>query len=90
MTASELLDLAWSYPLFEALYGRGSRRFGTAALRWSRAWPLSLQVHARRFLGANWRKRCWSANQAMLTLRTIKADAVAPSRSLNRGSRRSA
>ena len=28
MTASELLDLAWSYPLFEALYGRRSRRFG--------------------------------------------------------------
>ena len=25
---SELLDLAWSYPLFEALYGRRSRRFG--------------------------------------------------------------
>jgi hypothetical protein len=28
MTTSELLDLAWSYPLFEALYGRRSRRFG--------------------------------------------------------------
>src|SRR5204862_7927814 len=28
MTASQLLDLAWSYPLFEALYGRRSRRFG--------------------------------------------------------------
>src|SRR5215831_3209452 len=28
MTASELMDLAWSYPLFEALYGRRSRRFG--------------------------------------------------------------
>ena len=28
MTESELLDLAWSYPLFEALYGRRSRRFG--------------------------------------------------------------
>jgi hypothetical protein len=28
MTASELLELAWSYPLFEALYGRRSRRFG--------------------------------------------------------------
>ena len=28
MTPSELLDLAWSYPLFEALYGRRSRRFG--------------------------------------------------------------
>jgi hypothetical protein len=27
MTPSELLDLAWSYPLFEALYGRRSRRF---------------------------------------------------------------
>jgi hypothetical protein len=28
MPLSELLDLAWSYPLFEALYGRRSRRFG--------------------------------------------------------------
>src|SRR6202048_836572 len=28
MTPSQLLDLAWSYPLFEALYGRRSRRFG--------------------------------------------------------------
>ena len=28
MTPSELLNLAWSYPLFEALYGRRSRRFG--------------------------------------------------------------
>src|SRR5258708_28683473 len=28
MTPSELLDLTWSYPLFEALYGRRSRRFG--------------------------------------------------------------
>ena len=28
MTQCELLDLAWSYPLFEALYGRRSRRFG--------------------------------------------------------------
>ena len=28
MTAPELLDLAWNYPLFEALYGRRSRRFG--------------------------------------------------------------
>jgi hypothetical protein len=28
MTPSELLDLVWSYPLFEALYGRRSRRFG--------------------------------------------------------------
>src|SRR5882757_6467259 len=28
MTPSELLDLAWRYPLFEALYGRRSRRFG--------------------------------------------------------------
>ena len=28
MTPSELLDVAWSYPLFEALYGRRSRRFG--------------------------------------------------------------
>ena len=28
MTEPELLDLAWSYPLFEALYGRRSRRFG--------------------------------------------------------------
>src|SRR5437868_2470039 len=28
MTPSELLDLAWSYPLFEALYARRSRRFG--------------------------------------------------------------
>ena len=28
MTPSELLDLAWSCPLFEALYGRRSRRFG--------------------------------------------------------------
>src|SRR5262245_19319296 len=28
MSESELLDLAWSYPLFEALYGRRSRRFG--------------------------------------------------------------
>jgi hypothetical protein len=28
MTESELLDLAWTYPLFEALYGRRSRRFG--------------------------------------------------------------
>jgi hypothetical protein len=28
MTPSELPDLAWSYPLFEALYGRRSRRFG--------------------------------------------------------------
>jgi hypothetical protein len=28
MTPIELLDLAWSYPLFEALYGRRSRRFG--------------------------------------------------------------
>jgi len=27
-TTSELLDAAWSYPLFEALYGRRSRRFG--------------------------------------------------------------
>jgi len=28
MTPSELLDFAWSYPLFDALYGRRSRRFG--------------------------------------------------------------
>ena len=28
MTAPELVDLAWSHPLFEALYGRRSRRFG--------------------------------------------------------------
>jgi hypothetical protein len=28
MTPSELLDLAWSHRLFEALYGRRSRRFG--------------------------------------------------------------
>jgi hypothetical protein len=28
MTACALLDRAWSYPLFEALYGRRSRRFG--------------------------------------------------------------
>jgi len=28
MTASDALDQAWSYPLFEALYGRRSRRFG--------------------------------------------------------------
>jgi hypothetical protein len=28
MTASAPLDQAWSYPLFEALYGRRSRRFG--------------------------------------------------------------
>src|ERR1700686_2842194 len=28
MKPSELLNLAWSYPLFEALYGRRSRRFG--------------------------------------------------------------
>jgi hypothetical protein len=28
MTASEPLDQAWSYPLFEAIYGRRSRRFG--------------------------------------------------------------
>ncbi len=28
MTASNPLDQAWSYPLFEALYGRRSRRFG--------------------------------------------------------------
>src|SRR6201998_2574212 len=28
MTPSELLNLAWSYPLFDALYGRRSRRFG--------------------------------------------------------------
>jgi len=28
MTPSELLNLAWSYPLFAALYGRRSRRFG--------------------------------------------------------------
>jgi hypothetical protein len=28
MTASAALDQAWSYPLFEALYGRRSRRFG--------------------------------------------------------------
>ena len=27
-TESELLNLAWTYPLFEALYGRRSRRFG--------------------------------------------------------------
>jgi len=27
-TESELLELAWTYPLFEALYGRRSRRFG--------------------------------------------------------------
>ena len=27
VTPSELLDLAWSYPLLEALYGRRSRRF---------------------------------------------------------------
>src|SRR5262249_51404964 len=30
MTPCELLDLAWSYPLFEALYGRRSRRSGPA------------------------------------------------------------
>ena len=28
MTPSELVDLTWRYPLFEALYGRRSRRFG--------------------------------------------------------------
>src|SRR5437899_2891113 len=28
MTSSAPLDQAWSYPLFEALYGRRSRRFG--------------------------------------------------------------
>src|SRR5262249_55987480 len=28
MTACALLDRAWSYPLFEELYGRCSRRFG--------------------------------------------------------------
>jgi hypothetical protein len=28
MTTSELLNSAWSYPLFEALYGRRTRRFG--------------------------------------------------------------
>src|SRR5256885_16624649 len=28
MTASDPLDQAWSYPLFEALYRRRSRRFG--------------------------------------------------------------
>jgi nitroreductase len=28
MTASAALDQAWNYPLFEALYGRRSRRFG--------------------------------------------------------------
>jgi len=28
MTESEPLDQAWNYPLFEALYGRRSRRFG--------------------------------------------------------------
>jgi hypothetical protein len=28
MTASDALDQAWSYPLFEAIYGRRSRRFG--------------------------------------------------------------
>src|SRR2546421_8118213 len=28
MTASQLLDFAWTSPLFEALYGRRSRRFG--------------------------------------------------------------
>jgi hypothetical protein len=28
MTASEPLDHAWSYPLFDAIYGRRSRRFG--------------------------------------------------------------
>jgi hypothetical protein len=28
MTASEPLNQAWSYPLFEAIYGRRSRRFG--------------------------------------------------------------
>ena len=28
MTACAPLDRAWSYPLFEALYGRRSRRFG--------------------------------------------------------------
>jgi hypothetical protein len=28
MTSSVPLDLAWSYPLFEALYRRRSRRFG--------------------------------------------------------------
>jgi len=28
MTASDPLDQAWSYPLFEAIYGRRSRRFG--------------------------------------------------------------
>ena len=28
MTSFELLDIVWRYPLFEALYGRRSRRFG--------------------------------------------------------------
>jgi hypothetical protein len=28
MTASDALDQAWNYPLFEAIYGRRSRRFG--------------------------------------------------------------
>jgi hypothetical protein len=28
MTASDAFDQAWSYPLFEAIYGRRSRRFG--------------------------------------------------------------
>jgi len=28
VTPSQLLDLTWSYPLLEALYGRRSRRFG--------------------------------------------------------------
>ena len=28
MTVSDALDHAWSYPLFEAIYGRRSRRFG--------------------------------------------------------------
>jgi hypothetical protein len=27
-TTSELLDVVWRYPLFEALFGRRSRRFG--------------------------------------------------------------
>ena len=59
MTASELLDLAWSYPLFEALYGRRSRRFGLGfempegPFRYKSAHtPVSL---------SEIEERCWSA-----------------------------
>ena len=47
---TELLQRVWDYPLFAALYGRRSRRFGLGGL----AHHVNFRLHWRANLAFNW------------------------------------